>query len=169
MSAKTFYLCIGLFGVAAVIMLATNIDDLSDGGRFRFICGLALFTFVVIILLLVFSLRAKKSNGREYMKKMPLADLMIDNDAKLVTVRYIEGGKVISKNFRKSAVRIVIDEEGKHGRVATLKIDGLEKYYSYRFWFIRWPEKTVVTETYAIVISRPLEEVLDFYAIYARR
>ena len=169
MSAKTFYLCTGLFCATAVIIVVTNINDLSDGGRFRFICGLALFMLAAIILLLVFSLRAKKSNGREYMKKMLLADLMIDNDAKLVTVRYIEGGKVISKNFRKSAVRIVIDEEGKHGRVATLKIDGLEKSYSYRFWFIRWPEKTVVTETYAILISRPLEEVLDFYAIYARR
>ena len=127
------------------------------------------FILAVIILLLVFSLRTKKSNGREYMKKMLLADLMIDNDAKLVTVRYIEGGKVISRNFRQSAVRIVIDEEGKHGRVATLKIDGLEKYYSYRFWFIRWPEKTVVVENYTLLISKSIEEVLGFYATYARR
>lgn len=168
MSAKTFYSCVGVFGVAGIVMAIANINNQSYTGRCWFMGGTALFVLTVVVLLIVLGLRKRTFSGRNYVKRMSLAHLAID-DAKRITVRYVEGGRVVTESLNQSVVDVVVDENSENDRVAILKIDGLEKTYSYRFWFIKWPEKTIVTETYTLLISRPLDEILDFYATRARR
>lgn len=171
MSAKTFYVCIGMSVTAGIIMAAANVGDQSYGGRCRFMGGVALLALVILTLLVVLGLRTKISNGKNYRKRVPLADLSIDDTAKLTLIRYIEDGRIMSKNLPQSAIRIVVDEEGNdnNGKVAILEIDSLERHFSYKFWFIKWPERTTVTETYTLLISGSLDGILDFYATYARR
>ena len=169
MSAKTFYLGIGVFSVAGIIMAAANANNQSYTGKCWFMGGAALFVLAIVVLMMVLGLRRKTSSSRSYLKRMPLAGLSMDDETKQMTTRYIEGGRVMTKILPQSAVRIVIDEGSKSGRVAVLEIDGLEEYYDYRFWFIKWPEKIMSAENYTLLISRPLDEILDFYATHARR
>ena len=164
MSAKSFYSILGGVGIGGIAIVIGNINNQSYAGRCWFMGGILLFFFTVIVALIVYGLRRKEANVEDYVENMPLVSLFMDNERGLFRVKYLDKGRVVPKDLNQKTTRISVDEEKAKGEIAVLEVNSHVERYKYHFLFIKWDEKTAITKTYKLLVSKPIDIVLNYYA-----
>lgn len=165
MKAKYFCFFACALGFIGICVAIANVRDATYIGKCRFMGGVVIFIATMALLLIVYGKRKREIiRVDESVEEMPLASFVMDSEAGLFRVKCLHDARFITKDLPQNTTRIFVNEEKAKGEIAVLEVSTHTEHYRYKFLFIYWPEKTSVVENYRLLVSKPIDIILDFYA-----